>query len=304
MTKTAVARPRTAGREFFTVGHGNQTATWTTGRIEEWPARVDAASLWGMGDAVSLAKQEGFTSCYRGRQSSLHHAAYMRSAKVMLLLRLVREEGICMVGKRIFDYGFGAGSFLRVCPRDAELFGVEIDPVAVREIEGHLRATGFEQVLLSTLELDRWEEHPFLRGQYDLVLCSHVLEHLDNPVRLLSLLAGCLAKGGKLLVLLPLNERRMDPHHVHRICPGEVERWVKSAGLQTCRSLATDFALYWLQPCFAWKHPIGRLVAQAVSLGLGLAAKLIGEDRWMPFWDRLGPRLGFKPTQLALVLSR
>jgi SAM-dependent methyltransferase len=226
----------------------------------------------------------------------------MRSAKVMLLRQLVRDLGLRLKNRRVFDYGFGAGAFFLECPRSARLFGVELDPVAVEETATHLRARGFGEVRLAPLDPARWRENELLHQRYDLVVCSHVLEHIEEPVALLKALAACLEPQGVLLVLLPLNERRRDPHHLHAITPALARGWADQAGLEIRREFTSDHACYWPQPWFATKGVWDRAIAQALSLGLGLAALLVGRDRWMPLGDRLGPFLGAKPTQLALAL--
>lgn len=248
--------------------------------------------------------QETFRACYRKRHSWWHHAAYMRSAKVMLLRRLLAAENARLEGARILDYGFGAGSFFLTCPDSASLLGLELDPVAVAEVGAALRRRGFEHVDLRPLDVAHWRESELLRLRYDVVICSHVLEHLANPVELLEVLGKCLAPGGVLLVLLPMNERRRDPHHAHEVTPELALEWCRQAGLTVARRFNSDYACDPAQPVFARGGRLGRLGAQAVSLGFGLAAKLVGEDRWMPFWDWVGPKLGFRPTQLALALSR
>ena len=62
--------------------------------------------------------QEAFKTCYRGRAGQLFHAAYMRMGKVLFALHILRATGKRLTQKDIFDYGFGAGTFYRYCPKD------------------------------------------------------------------------------------------------------------------------------------------------------------------------------------------
>jgi SAM-dependent methyltransferase len=249
------------------------------------------------------ASQQDFLICYRHRHRWPHHLAYMRSAKVMLLREIIDTLGLRLEQKRIFDYGFGAGSFFLTCPRSARIFGIELDPLATSEVAKRLAKKGFAEVQLSALDGASWETNELLRNEYDLIVCSHVLEHMEDPLQLLQKLAGCLSSKGCMLVLLPLNERRPDPRHLHCIHPDEVKRWADAARLIIKLQVQSDYATYWFQPVFAWRGMPGRLGAQVISLMLGLAAMIVGRKRWMPLWDRVGPVIRAMPTQLALCLE-
>ena len=163
---------------------------------------------------ITVPSQDDFKECYRGRQSALHHAAYMRMAKVLLALHLCEQAGITLDGKDIFDYGFGAGTFFRYCPRGSRLFGVEMDVENVESVRAMLRERGFPEPDLRTIEIEHWQAHPLLERRYDVILCSHVLEHLPDPAMFLKSLRECLNGDGFFLGLVPINERLMDPHHV------------------------------------------------------------------------------------------
>src|SRR5262245_6688858 len=104
--------------------------------------------------------------------------SYLRMSKVLLTLSILEVAGIQLQGKSLFDYGFGAGTFFRYCPMDTRLHGVELDPQAVTEVRQMLAARGHKGVRLETISIATWEQHPLLRRQYDVILCSHVLEHL------------------------------------------------------------------------------------------------------------------------------
>jgi 2-polyprenyl-3-methyl-5-hydroxy-6-metoxy-1,4-benzoquinol methylase len=252
---------------------------------------------------MNLVSQETFQDCYRGRQSFLHHLAYMRSAKVALIWQILREQSIDLNQKRILDYGFGAGSFLRSCPKNSILFGVEIDPHTVAEVSDYLKGRGFSNVQLTALQPELWHDHEVFKEKYDVIICSHVLEHVDKPDLLISKLAGSLNSQGHLIVLLPINERKLDPHHQQAISWVDVERWSSQAGLSIQSYIATDYACYWVQPIFAGETIIHRTCARVLSLTMGLAAAILGVNRWMRCWDFLGPKVAARPTQRAFCLS-
>jgi SAM-dependent methyltransferase len=247
--------------------------------------------------------QEVFKTIYRGRQTWLHHAAYMRMAKVLLALRILRQIGQASP-RRVFDYGFGAGTFFRYCSEASELFGVEMDPINVQEVTTMLKARGRKQVDLQHIEIETWKSHPLLQCQYDLFLCSHVLEHLDDPVDFLQTIRPSLGTGGIFLGLVPINELEDNPHHVQKVDRALVQRWADAAGLSLVFYTEADLLPYWLQPLYTADSGSRHKLAQICSLVLGLPATLLGPNLWWKLAEPLGKMLAGKPTQAAFILQQ
>lgn len=250
-----------------------------------------------------MSDQAIFETAYRGRQTWLHHAAYMRMSKVLLALAMLRQAGISLTNSRVFDYGFGAGTFFRYCPPSSQLFGVEMDSVNVEEVTKMLKAQGRDKVDLQPIEIANWKSHPLLQQGFDVILCSHVLEHLPDPVDFLQTLRPCLGPAGIFIGLVPINELADNPHHVQKVDRSLVQKWADEAALLLVSYTEADFLPYWLQPLYTsdagWRHKL----AQAFSLGLGIPATLLGPKLWWKVADPLGKLLGGKPTQAAFILS-
>jgi len=253
---------------------------------------------------TNMASQEVFERVYRGRQSAFRHLAYMRMAKVLLTLQVLDRAGVSLAGKAVFDYGFGAGTFFRHCPASARLVGVELDPVNVADVQRNLQQRGFPSVRLEAIQIEQWERHPLLQEQYDVFLCSHVLEHLPDPAAFLSRIRRCLKPEGVFVGLVPLNERRANPHHVQICDRAKIQGWLEQAGLRPRCYMESDPWTYWSQPLFAydtgWRHK----AAQVLSLALGVPSTLLGHRAWQalsPWCVRL---TGSKPTQAAFVANR
>jgi 2-polyprenyl-3-methyl-5-hydroxy-6-metoxy-1,4-benzoquinol methylase len=186
--------------------------------ISYWPFCLVNEALPGVPD------QGDFLRCYRGRQTILHHMAYMRMAKVLLALHLCELAGIKLENKSIFDYGFGAGTFFRFCPLSSRLFGVEIDSENVAAVQTMLATRGVPNADLRTIDMQHWSEHPLLKQSYDVILCSHVLEHLSDPVMFLKRIRECINPAGVFLGLVPINERKLDPRHVRRMDRNKIDQ--------------------------------------------------------------------------------
>lgn len=102
---------------------------------------------------------------------------------------------------RALDVGCGSGRLMAAMSRVGwTVEGAEVD---ARSAEVAGRATGLPVHLGSAASL------PPDLGPFDLVVMSHVLEHLPRPVEALAALSGLLAPGGRLVVIYPNPESLM-----------------------------------------------------------------------------------------------
>ncbi|HEY2343983.1 MAG TPA: class I SAM-dependent methyltransferase [Chthoniobacteraceae bacterium] len=96
----------------------------------------------------------------------------------------------------VLDVGCGAGDNAR-CLRER---GATVDGITLSLMEAELARNCCREVWVHNLENGLPEE---ARGPYDAALCSHVLEHLCFPQKLLADLHRALKPGGSLVVALP-----------------------------------------------------------------------------------------------------
>ena len=135
---------------------------------------------------------------YRSRQS----ADYVKSQGITDYLRalalrrwistIVAHSGHC---DPVLDYGCGDGFFSRQlarCGRLSNIAAVDLHdlPPAALENQHAVRYLSFEQLQKEN-------------GQYQLVFCRHVIEHLSDPSLLLGQLERLLMPGGTLVVEVP-----------------------------------------------------------------------------------------------------
>jgi len=224
--------------------------------------------------------QDRFLECYRGGQGRWNHMAYLRLCKVFVILEAIRRNGHVLAGSRIFDYAFGAGTFFRHCPRTAQLFGVELDAATVGEVTLALQSDGFSQMDLDVIALDSWQKHRLLQSQYDLVVCSHVLEHLDEPSLLLSCLRRCLSEKGRIVAIVPINEIRQNPHHVQVVDRERIEAWASTAELKVEDYFECDSVGWIIQPLLASNKGVVHKLARLASLATGLPFAFLGLASW------------------------
>jgi len=98
--------------------------------------------------------------------------------------------------RTVLDVGCGAGSNARIL----QVRGIEVTALTLSEEEARLAAPFCVRAIVADVERERL---PAFGPMFDLLLCSHVLEHLVRPRRTLKALSALLRPGGFALVAIP-----------------------------------------------------------------------------------------------------
>lgn len=119
---------------------------------------------------------------------------YSTSYLVPVILDLLQNHS----GKRVMDIGCGNGSVSEVLVQNGyELVGIEPSESGITCCREKMPQAEFYQKSLG-------EDFSFLNGkQFDVVLCSEVIEHLYDPAQLFEVAASFLSAGGLLLITCP-----------------------------------------------------------------------------------------------------
>lgn len=133
-------------------------------------------------------------------------------------------------GKKVLDLGCGDGAltYLLACA-GAVVVGVDNEEDGLRFARENLRMKNknyrlkYEFVLASAYEL------PFSGGTFDLVTNCEVIEHLQDPERMLSEIKRVLKEDGKFIFTTPYRLRQIpaDSNHVKEYFPEEIEQMLK-----------------------------------------------------------------------------
>jgi len=171
-----------------------------------------------------------------------------------ILKQLGREPASYM------DIGCGTGRFLRTMaargvPRN-RIHGLELDAQVVERLRGEGFQAWCERVETCT------SVEP---GSIDLATMFHVIEHVDQPDRVLSRVAEWLAPGGILALETP-NLDSLDarvfrkrywggyhiPRHWHLFSPQTLERLVRLAGLEPVATIYQTGHSFWMYSFHHW----------------------------------------------------
>jgi SAM-dependent methyltransferase len=131
-------------------------------------------------------------SLYDNYQRTIAPDGVMRRLVVAAQLREIRRQVGFAPGEQVLEIGCDAGVLLRrIEATGAVVHGIEVNPRAV-ELARHAR-----------VRLGSAEDIPFPAGSFDACIAAHVIEHLDEPRRLLCEAARVLVPGGALVLLYP-----------------------------------------------------------------------------------------------------
>lgn len=152
--------------------------------------------------------------------------SYDQLSKTRRNLAAIEESLNSSTPLSIFDYGFGLGTFLYRVPRIHEVSGCELSSEANRNIN---RMFALLNRNIRLFHPDEFLTSPHAK-KYDLVCCSHVLEHVENDSVLLTAFHNQLCDGGRLLLNVPINEVWKDPNHIHEYCSESIQHLLGISG--------------------------------------------------------------------------
>ena len=158
-----------------------------------------------------------------------------------LLAAMIRELGI-QRDARTLDVGSGTGANLRLL---AELGFERV--LGLDRSEEAIRYCG--EKALPPVEHGDLCELPFAEGDFDLVIATDVLEHVEDEARAVGELRRVLRPGGRLIVTVPafqslwgLQDRVS--HHKRRYRRRELEARLREGGLEVARSFYFNYLLF------------------------------------------------------------
>lgn len=154
-------------------------------------------------DDIREKNLEAYEGLYKNSKTKL---AYEVKDKLLIFNSLKRYLGK-VKEKKVLDIGFGTGDILiSLAMEGADCFGVEIVQSAIENLKNF---SSFDFHLFKR----EGDSLPFKNGFFDIVICSHVLEHLKDDKKELAEIRRVLKKNG--LVVLGVPGKGIGHHFLH-----------------------------------------------------------------------------------------
>jgi 2-polyprenyl-3-methyl-5-hydroxy-6-metoxy-1,4-benzoquinol methylase len=280
-TKIVLDRcPVCAGDDLRTLEAEHDFHSFTT-TGDEFVFRIGSAGCGGCGFIFlnPRASQEQMFRYYQ-RQSRIPRSADRLGRPYADLLdhqiRFIRRWWTPGPAPRILDVGCAEGFFLARLGHEAEgshLEGVEPSPVYAAAAREVLPGAVIHEGMLEDVSLPE--------GSYDLITLRHVLEHLQDPLGALRMLASLLHPEGMLHVEVPdvtnwpASISSLYHHeHLNYFTPASMEYVFRLAGLEPVRlEAARD------NPANSgFSYPIQRVMARAAAALADMSEAAAGND--------------------------
>jgi len=156
---------------------------------------------------------------------------------------------------KILDIGAGFGTIKKHFRASAQYDAVEVDPIAVDILKNQVRT---RQIFTTVAEAD---------SNYDLVILSHILEHLSKPVQFLREIKTKMKPSGALFIEVPnkdfLYKERNQPHLLF-FDVQTLESIVAKAGYNIIRVDSCGMNISYLAPIYRQRFKLLRKIIKNI----------------------------------------
>ena len=186
---------------------------------------------------------QGFYSRMRGLRWLFRYDCRYR---LLLMEELFRRHSVPFEHQHVFELGFGTGDLLLRFDTSCALHGCEISLEAIGALRRDPRLAEYAEAELLLAGDDGTPRFP--ARDYDLVIASHVLEHVPDDREALTQLAQHTRTGGLGLFFLPLERPRHNPDHARTYSAAGFTRRLEASGWQPLEiSENFRYASHWVQ---------------------------------------------------------
>lgn len=226
---------------------------------------------------------------------------YDTQVKRKTCLHLIQRVGRSLSNQRVLEIGFGSGAVLFSFDPSCEIYGMEISHSAIERANVKADKLGYRSYHFDLVDGNTL---PYEDSYFDIVIASHVVEHVENDAELLREIHRTLRDDGGAVILIPINENYNDPNHLHRYTSDEFLKIAEASSLMPVFKLENELLYHFVEKFYfeeynkRWK-----------LLGPAIAAIFNFPTSVLPFAvyrmiDKGMIALGWKPRQLACVLTR
>jgi len=176
---------------------------------------------------------------------------YDTQVKRKTCLALIKTLKAEWAYKKILEVGFGSGDVLFSFPKNCELYGIELSSSAVERASSLADKKGYRKFKFFTAQQPFYI--PLDDHSIDLVVASHVLEHVESDVDCLKEVWRILKHKGSFAVLVPINERFKDKNHLRRYTSEGCRTICEGLGFTLLHEVENELLFYLVEQMY-WRY--------------------------------------------------
>ena len=226
---------------------------------------------------------------------------YDTQVKRKTCLHLLKSIRNSLRNQHILEIGFGSGAVLFSFDTSCELFGLEISHSAVERATQKAKEKGYKTFEFKIVSDDTL---PYLDGMFDIVIASHVVEHIEDDRNMMREIRRVLRPDGVAVILIPINENYEDPNHFRQYTGSQFLDLAKDCLFRVLYTLENELLFHLVEKFYFEEYNYRWKV-----LGPFIAALFNFPTSVLPFWayqviERGMVVLGWRPRQFGCVLAK
>ena len=230
---------------------------------------------------------------------------YSSQTKVKRFRSVMRKYGLLdsPTALRVYDQGFGLGLMLFSFPKNCFLAGHELSSNTIISAQTAARRLGYASTDLRIYEPaqplpDQW------LNSFDVVISSHVLEHIAEPKLALAQILTLLKPGGYACILVPINELLgEDANHYYIFSEASLSAMLHDLSMEIVSCDSVDRLYRLIKPLSLARQRHDTVLLRIISkIVNGVLAPL--PFRALRGIDRILSKIDVPPTQCILLARK
>jgi ubiquinone/menaquinone biosynthesis C-methylase UbiE len=249
---------------------------------------------------------------YNNRWTKLYNISaflrYTTASPLRVLRKALKDYGFLdLPNQKVFEFGFGHGHALFSFSTSSALYGVELSETAIIEAKKRACKRGYRNYEFKKTNSEKIYID-FQQNYFDIVLCSHVIEHVSCDEALIAELYRVTRPGGYIFLLAPLDihftegilskEQRLNPDfpersfHVWRYNLATLKDLINRVGFKVIQASAID-------AIWDWRESWPRAIQIVTSLLFVITPYKVWE-----FLDHIAILKGYHPKQGLIIAQK
>lgn len=226
---------------------------------------------------------------------------YDTQVKRKTCLSLLKKAKKGLSNQRVLEIGFGSGLTLFSFDPSSEIYGLEISASAIAEARRNASHMGYRHHDFQQADGSRI---PYESRKFDIVIASHVLEHVEDDAGLLQEIHRVVKPDGVAVILVPINENYNDPNHVRHYTSASFTQLAARCHFDILLHLENEYLFHLVEKFYLeGYHERWRIFGWMIAAVFNIPTAILPFSAYQVI-DALMRTIGFRPRQSGFVMIK